>query len=228
VPSSRTDSVTGVFHVWTLHELAASDGVTSNLYRSSRAALKKSLLKLRDSGAETTIVLSPYSRSSTPKRTAPGLHVAQEKRAEPVFDVEAAASTSPSEMGFPKTTIASCYSDEAACISATANCTGHGACTLRWTEMDSDEEMGAECWACACRPTVLEEGGAGGHGRKTIYWGGPACQKKDISVPFWLFAGFAVAMAAALSYGVGILYSIGETELPSVLGAGVGPGARAK
>lgn len=44
---------------------------------------------------------------------------------------------------------------------------------------------------------------------------------------FWLFAGFGVAMAAAIAWGVGLLFSMGGEELPSVLGAGVvGPRAQ--
>lgn len=44
---------------------------------------------------------------------------------------------------------------------------------------------------------------------------------------FWLIAGFTVALVAAVSWGVGLLYSIGQEELPSVIGAGVaGPKAQ--
>ena len=83
----------------------------------------------------------------------------------------------------------------------------------------SDDEEGAECWTCQCEPDRIKND----RGVKTIYWGGPACQKKDISVPFLLFAGFTVAAVAAISYGIGLLYSIGQEDLPSVLGAGVPP-----
>ena len=56
---------------------------------------------------------------------------------------------------------------------------------------------------------------------KTTYWGGPACQKKDVSVPFWLFVGSGVLLAFLISSGIGMLYSMGSEELPSVIGAGV-------
>lgn len=46
-------------------------------------------------------------------------------------------------------------------------------------------------------------------------------------MPFWLLAGFSVVLVAAVSWGVGLLWSIGEEELPSVIGAGVA-GPRAK
>jgi len=53
------------------------------------------------------------------------------------------------------------------------------------------------------------------------YWGGPACQKKDISVQFWLFVGSGIILAFLVSAGIGMLYSMGSEELPSVIGAGV-------
>ncbi|KAK1918310.1 hypothetical protein P3342_001228 [Pyrenophora teres f. teres] len=57
--------------------------------------------------------------------------------------------------------------------------------------------------------------------KKVTYWGGPACQKKDISTQFWLFVGSGVILAFLVSSGIGMLYSMGAEELPSVIGAGV-------
>lgn len=66
-----------------------------------------------------------------------------------------------------------------------------------------------------------------GKGVKTIEWAGPACSKKDVSMPFWLLAGISIALVATVSWGVGLLFSIGQEELPSVIGAGVaGPRAQ--
>ena len=63
-------------------------------------------------------------------------------------------------------------------------------------------------------------------GIKRIAWGGSACEKKDISVPFLLFAGFGIFMSALVAGGIGMLYGMGAQELPSVIGAGVaGPRA---
>lgn len=62
---------------------------------------------------------------------------------------------------------------------------------------------------------------------KTTNWGGPACQKKDVSVPFWLLTGFTIAMVATVSWAIGLVFSIGQEDLPSVIGAGVaGPRAQ--
>lgn len=62
---------------------------------------------------------------------------------------------------------------------------------------------------------------------QTTYWGGPACQKRDVSVQFWLIALFSVGMVGLISFAVGQVWSMGDEELPSVIGAGVsGPVAR--
>lgn len=60
-----------------------------------------------------------------------------------------------------------------------------------------------------------------GGGKKTTYWGGPACQKKDVSIPFWLFVGTTLTLMFLVGSGIGMLYSMGAEELPSVIGAGV-------
>lgn len=147
------------------------------------------------------------------------------RREEPLRETTAPkAAALPQEMPItnrtiPKTTTPVCWSSENACKINTADCSRHGSCTKKYSEKVSDDETGAECWACACQPSYVDQA----EGRKTIFWGGPACQKKDISMPFFLFAGFTIAALAALSYGIGLLYSIGQEDLPSVLGAGVAP-----
>jgi anti-sigma-K factor RskA len=54
-----------------------------------------------------------------------------------------------------------------------------------------------------------------------VQWGGTACEKKDISTEFWLFASFGIAMTALVAGTVALLYNMGSDELPSVIGAGV-------
>ena len=122
----------------------------------------------------------------------------------------------------PRTTLPICHSSHDLCVTTTNNCSGHGACFRKYT--DKDLGAGLDCWSCGCTPTVrnLGEGQT-----KTTYWGGPACQKKDVSMPFFLLAGFTIAMVATLSWGIGLMYSIGQEDLPSVIGAGVtGPRAQ--
>ena len=134
----------------------------------------------------------------------------------------------PSNSTLPKTTLSQCFSTEKACNKNTLNCSNHGKCALKYSEKDGDETTGAECWACACTPTVIQtvDDSTGAKTIKTTYWGGPACQKKDISAPFLLFAGFTILMASVVGIGISMMYSVGSEELPSVLAAGVAPPPR--
>lgn len=115
----------------------------------------------------------------------------------------------------------SCFTSLESCEHITNNCTGHGTCAKIYGGKDNERP----CFRCACK--VDEEKSADGKVIRTTRYGGPACQKRDIAIQFWLLAGFSIAMAFLLSWGIGLLYSIGKEELPSVLGAGV-PGTKGR
>lgn len=40
-------------------------------------------------------------------------------------------------------------------------------------------------------------------------------------MPFFLLAGLSIALVGAVTWGVGLMASVGQEELPSVIGAGV-------
>ncbi len=40
-------------------------------------------------------------------------------------------------------------------------------------------------------------------------------------MPFWLIVGFTVTIIGAISFAIGLLFSVGEERLPGVIGAGV-------
>jgi hypothetical protein len=115
-----------------------------------------------------------------------------------------------------------CFPSESSCNELTRNCTGHGKCSLKY--IDTSPDPAKSCYTCQCTPTVRESA----DGKvQTTYWGGPACQKRDVSVQFWLIALFSVGMVGLISFAVGQVWSMGDEELPSVIGAGVsGPVAR--
>ncbi|KAF2013553.1 hypothetical protein BU24DRAFT_424550 [Aaosphaeria arxii CBS 175.79] len=117
----------------------------------------------------------------------------------------------------------SCFSSQDACIQQTNNCSSHGGVDGGCVNRKGKKGTGrVDCWHCQCEPTVEFVGGDGMEERKrTTYWGGPACQKKDISTPFWLFVSTGVIIAFLISSAIGMLYSMGSEELPSVIGAGV-------
>lgn len=114
-----------------------------------------------------------------------------------------------------------CFKSQSECQSTTRNCTGHGQCYLKYTDKNAADPPGGACYTCQCSATKSN------NGHKTTNWGGPACQKKDVVAPFWLLAGFTVGLVFVITFGIGTLWSMGEEELPSVIGAGVsGPPKR--
>ncbi|KAK5743948.1 hypothetical protein LTR17_002286 [Elasticomyces elasticus] len=120
-----------------------------------------------------------------------------------------------------------CFTTQQSCSSATRNCMGHGTCRLSFTDQSAAKDSKSQhCYACQCVPTVVKSGEKG-ELVSTTYWGGPACQKKDISIQFWMLALFTVAMVFLVMFAVGTLMEMGGEELPSVIGAGVsGPTAK--
>lgn len=188
---------------------------------------------------ETTIVLAP-PHSSKSNQTDYGsydmpsksLHARQFQPEEPLSAPEPiSTSTPPSRPSHPQTLATSvphkgplpvCHTSLETAEAATNNCSSHGTIYKKYSSPDAGEKE-VDCYACKCNKTVItnDDGTT-----KTIYWGGPACQKKDVSVPFFLLAGFTIAMLATVSWAIGLLFSIGQEELPSVIGAGVaGPRA---
>ncbi|KAF2221980.1 hypothetical protein BDZ85DRAFT_264696 [Elsinoe ampelina] len=112
-----------------------------------------------------------------------------------------------------------CYSTKEKCESTTRNCTGHGSCKIAYTQKDSSsDDEGVPCYSCSCSATVRENKDGS---KKTTVWSGPACQKKDVVTPFWLITGFTVLMIFLVSWAIGTIMTMGNEELPSVIGAGV-------
>ncbi|KAJ5286906.1 hypothetical protein N7478_002592 [Penicillium angulare] len=110
-----------------------------------------------------------------------------------------------------------CQASNSSCAEATENCSGHGYCYLKYGS--GTEGSTGNCYACRCQQTTVKK--SDGTVQK-IQWGGPACQKQDISSPFFLIAGVSVFAILAVSSAIGMLFSMGQQELPSVIGAGVG------
>jgi hypothetical protein len=140
----------------------------------------------------------------------------------PVFHVSNASSPN-NYTRTPPGTFSSCYSNQKSCVDKTGNCSGHGNCYAKFIGNSSSDS----CYTCQCIPSV--EIIHIGKGEKEIvtYWGGPACQKMDVSSQFWLFVAVAVVLAAIVSAAIGMMFSVGEEKLPGVIGAGVsGPKAR--
>ncbi|KAI7499134.1 hypothetical protein KC367_g4730 [Hortaea werneckii] len=112
-----------------------------------------------------------------------------------------------------------CFASLSACEETTRNCSGHGSCYKKFTDNSaSDTSRYRDCYVCGCTATVKETSSDGG--KTTTYWGGSACQKRDVSVEFWMLALFSIGFVFLISFAVGSVWEMGGEELPSVIGAG--------
>ncbi|KAJ5246954.1 hypothetical protein N7468_001937 [Penicillium chermesinum] len=109
-----------------------------------------------------------------------------------------------------------CHVSNSSCAEATNNCSGHGYCGLKYASVD--ETTSGNCYICRCQQTEVRN--SDGTTQK-IQWGGPACEKKDISSPFFLIAGASVFVVALISSAIGLLFSMGQQDLPGIISAGV-------
>jgi hypothetical protein len=114
-----------------------------------------------------------------------------------------------------------CFSTLEVCNDRTNKCSGHGKCYKK----RGNPSGGEACFACGCSATnqTFTHGAEGSErkGVKLIYWGGAACQKQDVSGPFWLLAIFTIVGVGLITWAIGLLYAVGEEKLPGVIGAGV-------
>ena len=188
------------------------------------SAMTPALARLASKGTqESTVVLLPsrshLSKSATKRQTL-DLPTDEEELLDPPSSnfPQTSSSNSTIPAGPPKlgpgVFLPVCFSSNSSCTNATNTCSGHGSCRKKH----------AGCYACSCGSTIVRLNDDGT--TKSVQWGGLACEKKDVGVPFFLFASFGVAMTALVAGGIGMLWSMGAEELPSVIGAGVaGPRA---
>ncbi|CBX95489.1 predicted protein [Plenodomus lingam JN3] len=198
--------------------------------------------KAEKEGFSVTTVMMPYSKQSKRAANSWGTYAVPSKEArrqnpEAVLSSHSVPSSSPNpqapehedfatvaqakEQGPVLGILPSCFNSLSACQKSTHNCSSHGECKLLHKGRGSGKDTETvDCYGCACAPTVKQTGEKKGE-QQVTYWGGPACQKRDISVQFWLFALSGVVLAFLVAAGIGMLYSMGSEELPSVIGAGV-------
>jgi hypothetical protein len=119
-------------------------------------------------------------------------------------------STSGPILGVPPV----CHASIDSCLNATNHCSGHGKCY----------QKSNTCVTCGCVPqneTFAYGNDGEKRGYRFVYYGGAACQKRDVSTAFWLIATFTVVMVGLVGWAIGMLFSIGEEKLPGIIGAGV-------
>jgi hypothetical protein len=123
-------------------------------------------------------------------------------------------SSGPSKSILISGPVATCFSSQSSCERGTNNCSSHGSCVRKWGGSSS-----GDCYGCMCTIPEVHENPDGT--KKTTKFGGAACHKKDIVMPFWLLFGTTLFLVLIVTWGVGLLYAMGSQELPSVIGAGV-------
>ena len=219
------------------------DGNSSAAYKEATAAISQTLdvlLKLAKMGEMESMIavfqpvrdnamrsINPYGEYIS--GAWPALHRRQspeEPLAAPVSEASssstaqptATATVAPGNTTLPKRIVPLCHSSLQLCVTATGNCSRHGACYKKYGQPSGSDSAGRDCYACRCVPTIVRDGTGG---VKTIHWGGSACQKKDVSVPFFLLAGISILIIGAISSAIGLLFSVGQDTLPSVLSAAV-------
>ncbi|RYP70778.1 hypothetical protein DL769_004865 [Monosporascus sp. CRB-8-3] len=205
-----------------LHYDAAEDAKVITKLGSSLANLKSRAV----SGEMETVILL-LAQTSAGSEDLRRRQTSQEQvMREDEADTASSTSTDDATSSKPafsfaasSTVIPSCFTSYDACMSGTSNCSGHGDCGDRFAASGK----GNSCFACRCLRTTEKDS----KGRESIYhWGGAACQKVDVSTPFWLFVGVTIALLATVTFAVGLLFGVGEEQLPGVIGAGVSRGSK--
>ncbi|KAI0020826.1 hypothetical protein F4780DRAFT_353805 [Xylariomycetidae sp. FL0641] len=227
VVESCIDQSTGSFFIH--YDLSKDNGAAYKI-----ASFDNEVRRARDGQIELTVlVLPPITTSSSGTEELRRRTAEEQVMGEPsdlaslvasISSPQAQVDTSfngysDNEAAAPKydsnaktTVVPSCFTSQNACMTATNNCYNHGECVDRWTDSE------ASCFSCRCEMTKEEDD----KGRTHLYrWGGSMCQKRDISTPFWLFAGVSIGLVSTIAFSISLLFSVGEEKLPGVIGAGV-------
>ncbi|KAF4567247.1 hypothetical protein EYR40_006244 [Pleurotus pulmonarius] len=106
----------------------------------------------------------------------------------------------------PIGSISTCFTTADACTNGTSSCSGRGQCV-------EAKKAGRSCFVCTCGVTKTGSGAK----TKTDVWVGESCEREDVSGPFVLLTGTVVLVVLLVVGSAGLLYSVGDQELPSVL-----------
>ncbi|EEQ34941.1 conserved hypothetical protein [Microsporum canis CBS 113480] len=199
---------------------------TPLLQNGELGSLFKALATLSsDSNVESTVITVPYDtytknkgqKRSPADKAKPKVH----KVRSPSANQAARADATSASTAIPANPTAPfhlpvCYTKNETCTERTNSCSGHGSCYLKRTSTKNSTSSSHEndCYACKCHRTVVSTNKDGK--TKTVQWGGPDCSKRDVSMQFWLIGGLSLLLVLGVGYGIGMLFSIGEEELPVI------------
>ncbi|KAM5441398.1 hypothetical protein MferCBS31731_003469 [Microsporum ferrugineum] len=225
------DSSSTYKHTSIVVRLRASE--TPLLQNGELGSLFKALATLSsNSNVESTVITVPYDtytknkgqKRSPADKAKPKVHKVRSPSANQAARADATlASTAIPANPTAPFHLPVCYTKNETCTERTNGCSGHGSCYLKRTSTKNSTSSSHEndCYACKCHRTVVSTNKDGK--TKTVQWGGPDCSKRDVSMQFWLIGGLSLLLVLGVGYGIGMLFSIGEEELPGVLSAGVAP-----
>lgn len=193
-------------------------------------SLSQTFAKLQSATAKLETILVLLPSTSTPSNVArrdffePEAVMSEEKIQAAPASSKSSSETGKDDQSFNPHpfvakvgTLPACFQSKNACETATSQCSGHGVCSDKY----GGKGANSACFVCYCQKTHEIEGSM-----STWHWGGAACQKQDVSIPFWIFLGFTIFLIAAVGGSISLLFSVGEEKLPGVIGAGVSRGTK--
>lgn len=200
-------------HIGEMERTISIFGADSKETSAALEVYREAVVSLLSGSLSTTLLLTPPTSPDLPcgMLSAPSTKPRRTKRTvtEEPLKMPQSATVRPLAVSAK-----ACHASEGACNNVTASCSSHGKCI----------KANKDCWQCACGTTVVRNEKL--NGNKTTVWAGNACQKKDVSVPFNLFLLLGIGIVTTIIWAIGLLYSVGEEPLPSVLAAGVAPPKR--
>ncbi|SCV69767.1 BQ2448_1161 [Microbotryum intermedium] len=242
-------------HLKGLKEVAAAHSSSSETYQRAasllRSTLSATLAALRQNtitDEQPTVLLltlppysppllrrrSPFLAPFTSSPSIPGqvvrrgapMHLPHQHKRASVFvensTNDGRVKRAPSDEGKPRQPVVPshyrCFESEQELNNLTASCLGRGV-GVKGVSAARDGGKN-ECWVCSCGKTT-EDG-------KTKKWAGQGCEKEDLSGDFVLLFFSGVGLLGILFVSVGLLYGVGNVELPGTLASvnGAGPGSK--
>ncbi|KAE8147575.1 hypothetical protein BDV25DRAFT_160111 [Aspergillus avenaceus] len=193
-----------------LKSLSEPERASSTAYEL--ASFLRNMYDLSSENEEVTVVLLPRLRNESEQQLKRD-GTPRGALGKPTYKSSSAATVTALQMQ----TLPVCFTSNSSCNEATNSCSGHGSCYKK--SSSATDGTSGDCYACKCKETTVTK--ADGTVQKSR-WGGSACQKRDVSSPFILIAGITLLVIVAVSAAIGMLYHIGQDELPGVISAGVG------
>ncbi|EAW15067.1 DUF3844 domain-containing protein [Aspergillus clavatus NRRL 1] len=110
-----------------------------------------------------------------------------------------------------------CHVSNSSCNEATNGCSGHGFCERK--SLPGSGSAGSDCYFCRCQDTIIRNDDGT---TQRLRWGGSACEKQDLSSPFFLVGFVSILAILIVGVAVGMLFKAGQDDIPGVINAGVG------